>query len=63
MTCGPPSDVINRPLSLSRAQVKLFCFSLDKNANAVEKVNFVEVTPTISSNGNRYLLVLVSTIH
>jgi len=30
MTCGPPSDVINRPLSLSRAQVKLFCFSLDK---------------------------------
>jgi len=58
MTYGPPSNVINKPLNLSRAQVKLFYFSLDKNENAAEKVNPVEVTPTISSNGNRYLLVL-----
>jgi len=57
MTYGPPSDVINRPLSLSRAQVKLFCFSLDKYANADEKVNPIDVTPTISSNGNQYILV------
>jgi len=38
--------------------VKLFCLSLDKNANATEKVNLVDVTPTISSNDNQYLLVL-----
>jgi len=57
MTCGPPSDVIKRPLNLSRAQVKLYCLSLDRNANTAQKVNLVDITPTISSNENRYLLV------
>jgi len=58
MTYGPPLDFINKPLSLSRTQVKLFCHSLDKYANAIEKVNSIDITPTISSNVNRSLLVL-----
>jgi len=58
MTCWPPSNVINNPLSLSKAQVKLFCCSLDKNTKAVEKVNPIDVTPSISSNDNQYLLIL-----
>jgi len=32
ITCGPPSDVMNNPLSLSRDQVKLDCRSLYMNA-------------------------------
>jgi len=55
--CGPPVDVTNNPLSLSRAQVKLDYCSLDMNANPVDKVNPIDVTPTISSNDNQYLLV------
>jgi len=34
------------PLNLSRAEVKLFCLSLDRNANTTKKVNLVDVTPT-----------------
>jgi len=58
ITWRPSLDVIKRHLSLSRAQVKLFCLSLDKNANVAEKVNPVDITPTISSKGNQYFLVL-----
>ena len=58
ITCGPPLEVMNNPLNLSKAQVKLDSRSLDMNTNLAEKVNPVDVTPTISSNGNRYLLVL-----
>jgi len=46
------SEVMNNPLNLYRAQVKLDSRSLDMNANIAEKVNPVDVTPTISSNGN-----------
>jgi len=38
--------------------MKLFSHSVDSNAKATEKVNPVDVTPTISSKGSLYLLVL-----
>jgi len=58
ITCGPSSDVMNNPLSVSRAQVKLDCLSLDKNANPTKKVKPVDGTQIILSNDNQYLLVL-----
>jgi len=58
LTYGQPSNVMNNPLNLCRAQVKLDCHSLEMNANLVEKVNPVDVTPTISCNVNQYFLVL-----
>jgi len=38
--------------------MKLFSRSVANNSKVVEKVNLVDVTPTISSKGNLYLLVL-----
>jgi len=38
--------------------MKLFSRSVDSNAKVTEKVNLVDVTPTISSKGSLYLLVL-----
>lgn len=58
MTFESPSDVINYPLNLSRAQVKLFYYSLDNNSKTTEKINPHDVIPTISINNNQHLLVL-----
>lgn len=53
MTCALSSDVKNKPLNLSKVQVKLFFHSLDKNENVDEKVNLVDIiAPTISSKGS-----------
>jgi len=48
----------NNPRNLCKAQVKLFSCSLDIKTKATEKVKPVDVTPTISSSGSLYLLVL-----
>jgi len=58
MTLGNTSPLKNNSLSLSNAQMKLLSRSLDNTTKTVEKVRSVDVTPTISSKGSLYLLVL-----
>ena len=58
MTLGPICDVKSDPLNFCSACMKFFSFSPDKNAKPTEKDKPVQVTPTISSKGRRYLFIL-----
>ena len=58
ITWGYTSSLKNNPLSLCNDHMKLFSRSVDNNTKAAEKVNPVDVTPTISSKGSLYFLVL-----